>query len=106
MSLHKSLLALFRFFVNMIVLLIIKVITLIKWFFVFLVGLSSGIFFTLAAMAFLTAIISYIMGLTARADAMWMVGSGFIIFMIPVAGGWIVAGLSGITDLLRDYMDS
>ncbi len=50
----------------MIVLQIIVVITLIKWFFVFLVGLSSGIFFVLAALAFLTAIISYIMGITAR----------------------------------------
>ena len=55
-----------RLFVKMIVLQIIVVITLIKWFFVFLVGLSSGIFFVLAALAFLTAIISYIMGITAR----------------------------------------
>ena len=39
-------------------------------------------------------------------DAMWMVAGGFIIFMIPVVGGWIIVGLSGITDLLRDYMDS
>ena len=60
----------------------------------------------LAALAFLTAIISYIMGITARADAMWMVAGGFITFMIPVAGGWIIAGLAGITDMLRDLMDA
>ena len=30
----------------------------------------------------------------------------FITFMIPVAGGWIIAGLAGITDMLRDLMDS
>ena len=95
-----------RLFVKMIVLQVIVVITLIKWVFVFLVGLSSGIFFVLAALAFLTAITSYIMGITARADAMWMVGSGFIIFMIPVIGGWIVGGLAGFTDMLRDFMDS
>ena len=89
-----------------VVLLIIMVITLIKWVFVFLVGLSSGFFFVLAALAFLTAIIFYIMGLTARTEAMWMVGSGFIIFMIPVVGVWVVAGLAGFTDMLRDYMDS
>ena len=102
----RPLLALFRLFVKMIVLQIIMVITLIKWVFVFLAGLSSGIFFVLAALAFLAALLSYIMGLTARADAMWMAGSGFVFFMIPVIGGWIVAGLTGITDLLRDYMDS
>lgn len=90
----------------MIALLIIMVITLIKWVFVFLFGLSSGFFFVLAALAFLTAIISYIMGITARADAMWMVAGGFITFMIPVVGGLIIAGLAGITDMLRDLMDS
>ena len=99
-------LKLFSLFIKMIILQIIVVVTLVKWVFVFLVGLSSGIFFVLAALAFLTAIISYIMGLTARADAMWMVGSGFIIFMIPVVGGWVVAGLAGFTDTLRDLMDS
>ena len=87
-----------RLFVKMIVLQVIMVITLVKWVFVFLVCLSSGFFFVLAALAFLTAIISYIMGITARADAMWMVAGGFITFMIPVAGRWIISGLAGRTE--------
>ena len=54
----------------------------------------------------MVAVLSYLMGLSIGAEAVKMIAAGFIVFMIPIAGEWIVRMFAIINKGMRDFIGS
>ena len=95
-----------RFLLKMVVFPIMLIVTLIQWFGAFIIGFSSAVFNILAGLFLLAAVLSYLMGLSAGAEAVKMIVAGFIVFMIPVVGEWIVTAITALNMGMRDFIKS
>lgn len=84
----------------------VVVVTLIQWFMAFLIGFSSVVFNLLAGLFLLVAVLSYLMGLSAGAEAVKMVVAGFIVFMIPIAGEAVVTAVTALNIEMRNFIRS
>lgn len=79
-------------------------VTLVQWIMVFLVGFSSVVFNLLAGLFLLVTVLSYLMGLSAGAEAVKMILAGFVVFMIPVAGDAVVTAVTALNVGMRDFI--
>ena len=91
---------------KIVILPVILAVTLVQWFMTFLVGFSSAVFYLLAGLFMLVAILSYLMGLSAGAEALKMIFVGFVIFMIPVAGEAVVTAVVTLNAGMREFIRS
>ena len=94
------------FLLKMVVFPIMLIVTLIQWFGAFVIGFSSAVFNVLTGLFFLVAVLSYLMGLSAGAEAVKMIVAGFIVFMSPVAGEWIVTATTALNMGMRNFIRS
>ena len=83
---------------------VMLVVTVIQWLFVFLISFSSIIFYLLAGLFLLVAVLSLIFGVETWPEALREILVGVIVFMIPIMGEGITAmiavcreGLSGFS---------
>ena len=95
-----------RFFLKLALLPVILFVTLIQWFFIFLIGFSSVVFNVLAWLFLLAAVLSCLMGIADGREALEMIATGFVIFMVPVAGTWIVTHITALNMNMRDFIRS
>lgn len=79
-----------RFLVKLALLPVILILTLLQWFFIFLIGFSSVVFNVLAGLFLLTAILSYLMEISDSIETLGLIATGFVIFIVPVMGEWFV----------------
>ncbi len=85
---------------------VMLIVTFLQWFGVFLVGFSSAVFNILAGLFLLVAGSSYFLGLASGPDALKMLAAGFVIFMIPIIGDWIVTAVTSVNIGLRSFIRS
>ena len=95
-----------RFFLKLALLPVIVAVTVIQWFFIFLIGFSSVVFNMLAGLFLLTAVLSYLMGISDGKEAVGMIATGFVIFMVPVTGTWIVMHITALNMIMREFIGS
>ena len=95
-----------RFLLKMVVFPIMLIVTVIQWFGAFIIGFSAAVFNVLAGLFLLVAILSYLMGLSAGAEAVKMIAAGFIVFMIPIAGEWVVTAITALNIGMRNFIRS
>ena len=95
-----------KLIVKIVMLPVVVAVTLVQWFMAFLVGFSSAIFYLIAGLFLLVAILSYLMGLSAGAETMRMILAGFVVFVIPVAGEAVVTAVATLNAGMRDYLRS
>lgn len=95
-----------RFLLKMVVFPVMMIVTVVQWFGVFIIGFSSAVFNILAGLFLLVAVLSYLMGLSAGAEAVKMIVAGFIVFMIPFAGEWIVTAITALNMGMRNFIRS
>ena len=95
-----------KLIMKIVMLPVVVAVTLVQWFMAFLVGFSSAIFYLLAGLFLLVAVLSYLMGLSTGVETMKMILAGFVVFMIPVTGETIVTAISAANAGLRDYIRS
>ena len=95
-----------KWFVKLAVLPLMLLLKLLEWAGIFLISVSSVVFNLLAGLFFLVGVASYILGLTAGAETLKMLIMGFVIFMIPVVGEWIVRAVTAANMSLRDIIRS
>lgn len=93
-----------RFLLKMVVFPIMLIVTVIQWFGAFIIEFSSIVFNILAGLFLLVAVLSYLMGLSIGAEAVKMIAAGFIVFMIPIVGEWIVRMFAIINKGMRDFI--
>ena len=85
---------------------VIVVLTAIQWIGIFLNSISGVILGVLAFIFALTGIASLVFGLASGPEALKMIAAGFVIFMIPVAGEWILTMIEALHTALCDYIRS
>lgn len=95
-----------RFLLKMVVFPIMLIVTVVQWFGAFIIGFSSIVFNVLAGLFFLGAALSYLMGLSAGTEAVKMIVAGFIVFMIPITGEWIVTAITALNTGMRKFIRS
>jgi hypothetical protein len=95
-----------RFLLKMVVIPIMLIVTVIQWLGAFIIGFSSAVFNVLVGLFLLVAVLSYLMGLSAGAEAVKMIVVGFIVFMTPVAGEWIVTAITALNMSMRIFIRS
>ena len=95
-----------RFLLKMVVFPIMLIVTVVQWFGAFIIGFSSAVFNVLAGLFLLVAVLSYLMGLSAGAEAVKMIAAGFIVFMIPIAGEAVVTSIAALNAGMRDFIRS
>lgn len=91
---------------KIVMLPVIVVVTLVQWFMAFLVGFSSAVFYLIAGLFLVVAILSYLMGLSGGLETLKMILAGFVIFMIPVAGEAVVTSIAALNAGMRDFIRS
>lgn len=97
---------LLRLILKMIVFPVMLVLMLIGWIMAFLIGFSSIVFYVLAGLFLLTATATYLMGLTAGADALKMAAAGFVCFITPHAGNALVGLIGAASGRLMQFIMS
>ncbi len=85
---------------------VVATLTLIQWAGIFLNSISGVILGILAFIFALTGIASLVFGLASGPEALKMIAAGFVIFMIPVAGEWILTMIDAIHTGLVDFIRS
>lgn len=70
---------------------VIAVLTAAEWVASFLVALSGWIFIAIAGIAFLTAVLSYLMGLSDGPEALRMLGVAFLFWSLLHIGNALIA---------------
>ena len=97
----KAIRWLLKLMLVMITLPLILAVWLAKWFVVFLHHCSAWIFYLLGSVLLATAILSYFMQQSQGMEALQMMISGFVIFMIPQVVGSMVVFLELAATMLR-----
>ena len=95
-----------KLIVKAVMLPAVVAVTLIQWFMAFLIGFSSAVFYLLAGLFLLVAVLSYLMGLSAGAETMKMILAGFVVFMIPVVGEAVVTAVAALNAGMRNFIRS
>ncbi|MBQ7991447.1 MAG: hypothetical protein IJ252_00315 [Solobacterium sp.] len=85
---------------------VMLVVTAIQWLFVFLISFSSIIFYLLAGLFLLVAVLSLIFRVATWPEALRAGLAGFIVFMIPVIGEGITAIIAVFREELSDFIRS
>ena len=85
---------------------VMLIVTVIQWLFVFLISFSSVIFYLLAGLFLLVAVLSLIFGVATWPEALRAVLAGFIVFMIPVIGQGVTAIIAVFREGLSDFIRS
>ncbi len=95
-----------RFFLKIALLPVILIVTMIQWFFIFMIGFSSMAFNTIAGLFLLVAVLSYLMKLSSGADSIRAILAGFIVFMIPIVGEAFLLAVIALNVRLRNFLSS
>ncbi len=85
---------------------VIVALTLIQWAGIFLNSISGVILGILALIFVLTGISSQAFGLASGPEALKMIITGFVFFMVQVIGEWLVAMIASVSASLRDFIRS
>ena len=95
-----------RILLKMVVFPIMLIVTVVQWFGAFIIRFSSAVFNVLAGLFLLVAVLTYLMGLSAGAETVKMIVAGFIVFMIPITGEWIVTAITALNIGMRNFIRS
>lgn len=95
-----------KILLKLMILPILPVLILIFWIGVFVTGFSSVIFNLLSGVFFGVAVLSYLMGIAAGAEAMEMLAVGFAIFIVPHIAEWFLARIALIRYGLGNFLKS
>jgi hypothetical protein len=85
---------------------VVVALTVIQWAGIFLNSISGVLLGILAFIFALTGIASLVFGLASGSEALRMIIVGFVIFMIPVAGEWILNMIDTLHTGLRKFIRS
>ena len=95
---------LLKFMGKVLVFPVMLIVTVIQWLFVFLISFSSVIFYLLAGLFLLIAVLSLVFGVATWPEALRAVLAGFIVFMIPIIGQGITAIIAVFREGLSDFI--
>lgn len=89
------------------VLLPVLLLTIIgQWIGAFFTGIASVILGLLSTLAWVVAILSYLMGISSGREALQMMTIAFVAFILPQICAWLIEGIVGLRCILGNFMRS
>lgn len=85
---------------------VVAVLTLVQWAGIFLNSISWVILGIMAFIFALTGIASLAFGLASGPEALKMIVTGFVVFMVPVIGEWFVLLITAVKTGLREFLNA
>ncbi len=95
-----------RIIAKVLLIPVVILLTLVQWAGIFLNSISGVLLRILAFIFALTGIASLALGLASGPEAFKMIAAGFLIFMVPVIGDWIVSAITAASAILHDFIRS
>ncbi len=90
-----------------VVLLPILLLTIIgQWIGAFFTGIASVILGLLSTLAWVVAILSYLMRISSGREALQMMAIAFVAFIFPQICAWLIEGIVGLRCILGNFMRS
>ena len=94
-------------FIIKIVLLPVLLLTIIgQWIGAFFTGIASVILGLLSTLAWVVAILSYLMGISSGGEALQMMTIAFVSFILPQICAWLIEGIVGLRCILGKFLRS
>ena len=97
---------LIRWIVKIILLPVAVVLTMIQWIGIFLNSISGVFMGILSFLIVLTGTASFLFGLASGPEFWKVIIAGFVIFMIPHVGNWLIERIALLRCLVGDYIRS
>ncbi|MCD7883806.1 MAG: CD1845 family protein [Lachnospiraceae bacterium] len=82
------------------------IVTVAKWFGVFLTSFAGAIFYIFSGLCFLVAVLSYLMGISTGREAVTILVTGFVSFALPFIAGWLIGKIAVLNEILWDFIKS
>lgn len=95
-----------KFIIKIALLPILMLAVLGQWIGLFLNGISSVIFGILSTLIWSLALISFMLGQSTGAETIRMLAVGFVLFVLPYIGNWIIERIVGLRIVLGNFMRS
>lgn len=95
---------LLRLLLKLIFIPVMLAVTLLQCVGIFLTGFSSVIFYILAGIVFLTAILSWAFQIAPSAEVLKMLAIAFVVFIVPHIGDWLVGRIAALNAALRGFI--
>lgn len=95
-----------KFIIKIALLPILMLAVLGQWIGLFLNGISSVIFGILSTLIWSLALISFMFGQSTGAETIRMLVVGFVLFVLPYIGDWIIERIVGLRIVLGNFMRS
>lgn len=95
-----------KFIIKIALLPILMLAVLGQWIGLFLNGISSVIFGILSTLIWSLALISFMFGQSTGAETIRMLAAGFVLFVLPYIGDWIIERIVGLRIVLGNFMRS
>lgn len=85
---------------------VLAITTLLQWICIFLNMISGVIFGILSTVVWATALLSLLFGQSTGREILQMLAAGFILFIIPHVGNWIIVRIVVLRCYLGDFLRS
>lgn len=90
-----------------VVLLPVLMLTIIgQWIGAFFTGIASVILGLLSTLAWVVAILSYLMGISSGREALQMMVIAFVAFILPQICSWLIEGIVSLRCSIGNFMRS
>lgn len=90
-----------------VILLPVLLLTIIgQWIGAFFTGIASVILGLLSTLAWVIAILSYLMGISSGREALQMMAIAFVAFILPQICAWLIEGIVGLRCSIGNFMRS
>ena len=94
-------------FIIKIALLPVLLLTIIgQWIGAFFTGIASVILGLISTLAWVVAILSYLMGISSGREALQMMVIAFVAFIFPQICGWLIEGIVDLRCSIGNFMRS
>lgn len=87
-------------------LLMLLLFSLMQWIGIFLTGLAGGIIDLLSFLFALTAVTSFLLGLSSGSEVFRLLAIGFVLFILPHIAEWIVLKITALRCVFADFIRS
>ncbi|MCC8105706.1 MAG: hypothetical protein LIO99_06825 [Clostridiales bacterium] len=75
-----------------------------QWFGIFLTSFIGGFLYMFSGVCFLAAVLGFLMNICTGPEAVKMLTTGFVSFVLPFAVGWLIGKIAALKVILWDFI--
>ncbi|MCD7717274.1 MAG: hypothetical protein LUI39_12640 [Lachnospiraceae bacterium] len=89
---------------KLLVLPMAVIVTVLQWFAIFLTSFVGAVLYMFSGVCFLAAVLGFLMNICTGAEAVKMLTTGFVAFVLPFASGWLIGKIAVLNAILWDFI--